>query len=300
MNLKVWVFLVRAPFLLLPLLLSIVGTLLAMNDGYFNWYPFLSFTAILVLLHITVNTLNEYHDHLSGIDFRTDRTMFSGGSGTLQQGSVKPESARKFAYVCFATAVLLSAHLILTVTELVIPIIILGCVFALFYTQIFAKWMLGEMAAGLGLGLLPVLGAYLVQAETLNPSVWLIGFASAMLTFNLQLLNEFPDQEADRYGGRKNIVMVLGEKKAAKFYVVINAGVYLTIITSVVLSYVPITALLALLTLPIAYKASSIALQRMYPDKKFVEGQKANIQMVLMTQALLGIGIFITAIQTLT
>jgi len=33
--------------------------------------------------HISVNALNEYFDFRSGLDLRTQRTPFSGGSGTL-------------------------------------------------------------------------------------------------------------------------------------------------------------------------------------------------------------------------
>lgn len=35
------------------------------------------------LAHISVNTLNEYEDFKSGLDFQTFKTPFSGGSGTL-------------------------------------------------------------------------------------------------------------------------------------------------------------------------------------------------------------------------
>ena len=33
--------------------------------------------------HLAVNMLNEYFDFKSGLDFKTQRTPFSGGSGTL-------------------------------------------------------------------------------------------------------------------------------------------------------------------------------------------------------------------------
>jgi 1,4-dihydroxy-2-naphthoate octaprenyltransferase len=38
------------------------------------------------------------------------------------------------------------------------------------------------------------------------------------MTFNLLLLNEFPDEEADRGGGRRNLVILLGRKTAARIY----------------------------------------------------------------------------------
>ncbi len=36
-----------------------------------------------LLAHVSVNTLNEYFDYKSGLDFTTTRTQFSGGSGAL-------------------------------------------------------------------------------------------------------------------------------------------------------------------------------------------------------------------------
>jgi 1,4-dihydroxy-2-naphthoate octaprenyltransferase len=76
-----------------------------------------------------------------------------------------------------------------------------GMLFAPFYTQIFARNVLGEVAAGLGS--LPVIGAYLVQTQDLSLPLILLAFASGILTFNLLLINEFPDVEADRNGGRR-------------------------------------------------------------------------------------------------
>jgi 1,4-dihydroxy-2-naphthoate octaprenyltransferase len=34
-------------------------------------------------VHVAVNALNEASDYKTGIDFNTERTPFSGGSGTL-------------------------------------------------------------------------------------------------------------------------------------------------------------------------------------------------------------------------
>ncbi len=290
MSLKSWALEVRAPFLLLPLLLSALGALMAANDGHFSLMPFLSFTAVLLLLHVTVNTLNEYHDHLSGIDFRTLRTPYSGGSGMLQTGAVRPGEVRALAYGCFVLALVLSVHLVLSTTLLLAPIIAMGMVFSLFYTQVFARGFMGEVSAGLGLGVLPVMGAYLVQTGGLSPAIAFIALASGLLTFNLQLLNEFPDQEADRHGGRRNLVMALGEGRASRLYTAINAAVYTVIALAVLASLMPPEALLAMATLPLAYRASSIAMRRA-SAQEFIAGQKANVQVVMLTQLLLGLGI---------
>ncbi|NBK26033.1 MAG: prenyltransferase, partial [Spirochaetia bacterium] len=153
MRWKIWAIEVRAPFLVLPLVLSILGTSLSVFQGFpFHGLNFFAFTVILLLLHITVNTLNEYYDHILGIDYHTQKTMFNGGSGLLQEGAIKPNETFVVAMACFVIALTLCVYLLFDVGILLLPIFLLGMVFALFYTQLFARNMLGELTAGLGLG----------------------------------------------------------------------------------------------------------------------------------------------------
>jgi 1,4-dihydroxy-2-naphthoate octaprenyltransferase len=48
----------------------------------------------------------------------------------------------------------------------------LGAVAVLIYTQFFARTGAGEVFAGLGLGLLPVIGTALVQRGEIGPAAW--------------------------------------------------------------------------------------------------------------------------------
>ena len=74
---------------------------------------------------------------------------------------------------------------------------------------------MGEVFAGLGLGLLPVVGTALVQHGTIGPAAWAAGIPAFLMTFDLLLLNEFPDEKADQAGGRLNLVLLLGRPRAA-------------------------------------------------------------------------------------
>lgn len=246
-----------------------------------------------MLLHITVNTLNEYHDHLTGIDHRTVKTPFNGGSGVLQNGLLSPEEVRRAAYISFASSIPISLLLVTISGPQILPIIILGMVFALFYTQVFARNLLGEVSAGLGLGALPVLGAYLVQTGSLSFDVWTIAAASAFLTFNLQLLNEFPDLDADKNGGRRNLVMVLGETVAARLYVALNVLVLGIIAGAVLIGVLPVLALIGLATIPLAYRASKTAMLYTEGHCELLEGQKANIGFILGMQTLVAIAVLV-------
>ncbi|NLI74636.1 MAG: prenyltransferase [Euryarchaeota archaeon] len=291
MSLRVWLVEIRAPFLLLPVILAIVGSSLAIYDGYFDAINFALFTIVLVLLHITVNTLNEYYDHRTGIDFNTRKTMFNGGTGILQTGLLLPRQVLTVSIGCFIIAGIIAGVVIARTSLLLAPLVILGMLFSLFYTQIFARNMLGEMAAGLGLGVLPVIGAYMIHNPVLTVPCIALSAMAGILTFNLLLLNEFPDLEADMAGGRKNIVMALGIRKAAWLYAILTFSVYAILLIFVILRSLPTLSLLGLLTLPFAFKAATMAFIDPRKTGKFLQGQKANVQMILGTQAFVAIGL---------
>ncbi len=65
------------------------------------------------------------------------------------------------------------------------------------------------------------------------------------MTFNLLLLNEFPDEEADRAGGRRNLVLLLGRKGAALVYAAAALLTPAAIVAAVVLDALPAQALAA-------------------------------------------------------
>jgi 1,4-dihydroxy-2-naphthoate octaprenyltransferase len=106
---------------------------------------------------------------------------------------------------------------------------------------------LGEVAAGLGLGALPVAGTALVQAGQLGMTAVAASIPAFLMTFNLLLLNEFPDEEADRKGGRQNLVILLGRRSAAKIYACAALGTPLSILISTCAGFLPWLSLAALL-----------------------------------------------------
>jgi 1,4-dihydroxy-2-naphthoate polyprenyltransferase len=252
------------------------------------------FTIVLLLLHISVNTLNDFYDDKTGIDAHVNRTMFNGGSGVIQAGLLTSKEVFDAAIACVVLALALSAYLVLTVSMLLLLIVIPGFLFALLYTQFFARNMLGEVAAGLGLGCLPVIGAYLVQIQEFPFSLLLISIPAGLLTFNLLLLNEFPDVQADIPGGRKNIVISLGEKRSAWLYLATTTGVYITVLIGVIFSIFPFLAAIALLTMPLAFKAVQGAFDGTKQISGFMNAQKANVQVVLVTQILFVVGCIVT------
>jgi 1,4-dihydroxy-2-naphthoate octaprenyltransferase len=152
-----------------------------------------------------------------------------------------------------------------------------------------------EWSAGLGLGVLPVLGAYFVQTGTYTMGALLASIPSGILVHNLLLLNEFPDAEHDITVKRRTLPISIGKKNAAIFYSALNIIMYLWIIGTVITHYMPAFTLIGLLTVPLAFKAIDGSFK--YDDRgKFIPAMAANVMTVLATQALIAAGFILAGV----
>ncbi len=91
-------------------------------------------------------------------------------------------------------------------------------------------------------------------------------------------------------GGRRNLVISLGSKRAAWLYLAGMICVYGMIIIGIALSIFPLLAAVALLTLPFAFRAVQGAFGGSEQISHFLKAQKANVQVVLITQILFVVG----------
>lgn len=285
----------RVPFLLLPVTLVALGVAAAALDGSVD--PVRSLLALvgLVAAHVAVNAFNEASDAESGIDERTESTPFSGGSGTIQEHDLTPRGARRFGLVAAGLAALVGAWFGLVVGPAVVPLVVAGGVFVVGYTDVFARVALGEFVAGLGLGGLPVLGIALVQAGTVGPAAIAVAVPASLLTAALLLLNEFPDEDADRVGGRRNIVLVFGRRRAAWAYILVALAVPGSILVAIAIGTLPLLALLGLAPSVLLARPLSWALDR--PSEPVpLPALRDNVGWILATNAALAIAVAIVVI----
>ncbi len=289
MGLKIWVSETRPRFMILSVVLAFLGNSIAWYDGAFR--PGLAAPALvgLLLVHISVNTINDYFDYKSGVDLKTKRTPFSGGSGILPAGLLKPEQVLGLSMASFLLASAIGIYFIITRGWLLLPLLIMGATCALLYTPFIARMRWPEWAAGLGMGSLPILGTYFVQTTAYALPAVVASIPSGILVHNLLLLNEFPDVEADKTAGRRTLPIIIGRERAGLVYSALTVSVYLWIAGGVMTRMMPFFSLLALLTLPLAIKA--IRGTRNPDDMgQLMPAMANNILVVMLTQLLLGIG----------
>lgn len=245
-KLKAYFGVARAPFLLLSVTLVASGAMAAYYYGDFSWpRTFLALIG-LIALHACVNTFNEVSDMKSGVDLRTQRTPFSGGSGTLPSGQLRTQTAFIFAIILALVGMIIGIYFLWLDGPILLPIIIAGAICVLAYANILSHTGIGEIAAGLGLGLLPVMGTAIVQGRHLPAPAVAAAIPAFFMTFNLLLLNEFPDEMADRTGGRRHLVILLGRKGAALVYAAAALMTPLSIVVATSAGVLPSIALVAL------------------------------------------------------
>ncbi len=285
----------RPQFLVLSIILVVLGwSVSVLLNSHTSLFNMLLALVGLILLHISVNVLNDYFDYKTGIDLNTERTPFNGGSGILTSGLMKPVEALIFGVVSFLLAIPIGLYFLDIVGLKILPIFILGAIFVLLYTPILTRigYGVSEISAGLGLGTLPVYATYLVITGKYELIPLLYSIPSGFLVSALLLLNEIPDKEADKLGGRETLPIQIGEKKAFSVYILLVGSAYAWILGCVIAGVFPPLVLISLLTIPL-FIANLKEGEKSIDTPQFAKIQGRNIPIVLFTQLLLAIGIFL-------
>ncbi len=293
-KIKAFLGVARAPFLMLPVALVVCGSGAAAYDGSFRWDRAVLALVGLVALHAAVNAFNEVSDERRGIDRETVRTPFSGGSGTLPSGELSSKAALMFGISMATVGAAVGVFFLVSVGRALIPLLIVGAVCVLGYTDVLARAGVGELAAGLGLGGLAVAGTGLVQEGHIGPAVFAASVPALLMTFNLLLLNEFPDEWADRRGGRRNLVLILGRQPAAVMWVVVALFVPAWLLVAVILGLLPALALTACGPSLLLASAFHWAFNDSAADPPS-SVLAANVVWNLVTNVVLGLVLFIVA-----
>lgn len=285
----------RLPFLVLTPACVLLGLGTAVwSSGQVSALYFVLALVGAICAHISVNALNEFFDFRSGLDFRTERTPFSGGSGTLRE---KPELARQAlgtALTAFAITSLIGLYFLRVRGLSLLPLGILGLLAMVAYTPWFTRHpLLCLIAPGLGFGPLMVMGTDFVLTGEYSWTAFIASLVPFFLVNDLLLLNQFPDVEADQSVGRRHFPIMVGRRVSSLIYGGFLALAYLSIVLGVSLGQMPRTSLIGLMALVMAIPASVGAYRYAEDTNKLMPYMGLNVVINIVTPVLVAVGLFV-------
>ncbi|HJS82032.1 MAG TPA: prenyltransferase, partial [Nitrososphaera sp.] len=215
---------------------------------------FLTYVGV-IFLHASVDLLNDYWDHKRGIDSATTRTKFSGGTGVLPEKLLTPRAVYRAGIIFLILGAAIGIYFVL-IKGITVAIILGFAIAAIyFYSTTIVNVGLGELFVAIK-GAMIVLGTYYVQAAVLDVAAALAGTVIGLLSATVLYVNAFPDYAADKSGGRRTLVIILGKQNAAGILPLFFVAAYGIILTVVIMGYANVYALASLVSAPLAVKAS--------------------------------------------
>jgi 1,4-dihydroxy-2-naphthoate octaprenyltransferase len=285
----------RLPFLILTPACVMLGAATAHWSGSpLNFY-YLALALIgAVGAHISVNALNEYHDFESGLDFNTEPTPFSGGSGTLPKNPYKSHVALITGIVSMTVTVLVGIYFLHIRGLWLLPVGLLGLVTIVAYT----KWItrnafLCLIAPGLGFGPFMVMGTDFVLTGTYSWTSLIASLVPFFLVSDLLLLNQFPDVEADRRVGRHHFPIAIGIKASVSLYAAFLGSAYATVIIGYVAGKLPVEGFLAFGSIIFAIPTVRGVARFADDVPELITYMGRNVVVIILTPVLLAIGLFV-------
>ncbi len=286
----------RPSFLVLSLACVFLGVCSSISTGaVVN-----SATIALIFLgaitaHISVNMLNEYHDFSSGLDVKTIKTPFSGGSGALPNNPSGAKWVLVFGTMALLMTIVIGLYFIMTIGTTILPIGLVGLVIIVTYTQWLNRLpLLCLISPGIGLGLLMVVGTHTILTFEYSQSVWLISLVPFFLINNLLLLNQYPDMQADASVGRKTFPLAFGIKCSNQVYALFMLAAYTLIVWYIFVGMLPTLSVIALIPMIFAIFALKGAIKHKADIGESPQHLAANVAATILTPFLLGTSILMS------
>ena len=284
---------VRPPFLILPPICVLLGAAVASWQGH----SVDALEVVLVLVgalaaHMSVNALNEYFDFKTGLDFRTVRTPFSGGSGTLIAAPELAGTALVIGVTTLLVTMAVGVYFLAARGWGLLPLGLLGVVIIAAYTQwINYNRYLCLVAPGLGFGPLMVVGTYYALTGAYSVAVVVASLVPFFLVSNLLLLNQFPDIDADRSIGRDTFPVARGATASSRIYGAFALATFAVILAAVAAGQMPPASLAALLTVPLAWHAwKGASAEEPVNGEALIPHMRSNVMLSLAGPLLVAVG----------
>ncbi len=294
MSVSVWFRVIRIKFLLA----SVIAVSLGLVISYWQTKTLDAVSAIItmggvILLHASVDLLNDYSDYKRGIDTISKRTKFSGGTGVLPEGLLKPSTVYYAGIVCLVLGSLAGAYFVIIYGWIIAVILGFAILSIYFYSTKIVDSGLGEIFVGIK-GTMIVLGTIFIQTEQILPTNILAGIIAGTLSSFVLFITSFPDHDADKQKGRKTLVIVLGKQRATGLYWVFPGVAYGLIMIGIVYDLLPVYSAMVFVTMPMMLKSGQKIKHAIDNVEQFVIIMKSIVLFSRVTGALFVISFLIS------
>jgi 1,4-dihydroxy-2-naphthoate octaprenyltransferase len=231
------------------LLPALVGTTLPFwlrPSGFsFNWPGAIEFFLATALFHVGFSLLQARFEHRSTAKWSEARLL-------------------GIAAICIVVACLLGLHLNNQIPGSIFIVYGLGTIFAgLLYVMPpinYCRRAGGEIIIAQSLGLLPVLGAYLVQTGDLTRTVYMVSMPIVIATGLWIWTDQLANREKDQRAGRQTMIDLLGLEFSGRYAVLaLTLLFYIMLLMAVYATAISLPGLMALLLLRLVWKIDSVS-----------------------------------------
>jgi 1,4-dihydroxy-2-naphthoate octaprenyltransferase len=233
----------------------VMGSALAWWDGSFQLLPAFAALLVALLLQIGSNVANDVYDFERG----ADTAERHGPLRVTQAGLLSPAQVKQGMLVIFGLAALCGLYLASVRGWVVIVMGLAAMISAIAYTGgpfPLAYYGLGDLFVFIFFGLAAVAGTYFVQVGSVSAAAWWMSIPVGLIITAILVVNNLRDIENDCAAGKHTLAVRMGERGAKLEYIFCMGIAYLILPALVAGQIVPVSSMLAWLSLPIAVKAA--------------------------------------------
>lgn len=285
----------RPPFLILAPICILLGVSTATyQQTDIQWFSVFLAIVAGISAHISVNMFNEYADFQSGLDTKTQRTPFSGGSGGLIENPLAAKQVLWGAITTIGITFLIGVYFTGVHGFAIVPLGLAGMLLIVTYTQWINQlpWVC-LISPGFGFGLLFVTGTHFALTGEYSGFAFYVALIPFLLTNNLLLLNQFPDIEADQSVGRNHFPIRYGIDNSILAYGLTALLAWALVILGILLKILPLLSLITLILAPANFMIWHKMRQYKANIPALMPAMGMNVMVTVLTPLVLALTLFL-------
>lgn len=232
----------------------LVGIAAGALRSHVNIWLALDMLVVGLLLQIGTNMANEYFDHRRGVDHAGS----VGIAGVIVSGETPASTVLRYTVASFVLALVLGLVLAyfrgFSILMLGLLIILLAVLYSAGPKPI-ASTVWGELAVFILMGPLEVLVSEVAAIGYSTLQGLVASVSVGLLVAGILTANNLRDRESDAERGRRTLAILLGERRGRAFLFWLSVLGVLSTAAFVALGLLPWTAILAVMSLPLALSA---------------------------------------------